>query len=359
MSDSTDHRTPSSRLALVGVVSAVVLASCADGRRRESPLPEEPALRDELLGEPVETVTIDAGELSVVFRDNSESPGDLSGLQSLFNTRITPSCDAFDPDDRGASAGLNFEHIICGHADEANKFTPRHGRYTLHRESDGKSVVLRRRKEDSPWAVSSTTRYTVVAPHAVDFEFRCVPHDASRFGERGYAIFFWADYMNQVDDVALHFLGIDEPGGEQRWISVDAPKKHVDWSGGGTYRSALAPALEYDADHDFKLNVWSYEYPRFTKPFYVGRAANGMCLILMFDRMYRDVDEIRFSLFKFKVKGERRKPAWDFQYVVHRVRSNERYGYNGRLIWKRFVSYDDCVREYEAWSKTTSRAAGL
>jgi hypothetical protein len=40
--------------------------------------------------------------------------------------------------------------------------------------------------------------------------------------------------------------------------------------------------LGYDVDHNFKLNSWSYKYPRFTKPFYYGRTARGMAFILMF-----------------------------------------------------------------------------
>lgn len=300
--------------------------------------------------EPVETVTISADDLSVLFRDNSESPGLLSGLQSLFNTRHAAGFDAYDPDGKGSSAGLNFEHIISGHSDPANKFTPRHGRYTLHR-LDERTVELRRRKEDSPWSVSSTLRYEVVPPHYVDFEFRCTPHDASRFGEQGYGIFFWADYMNQVEDVALHFLGQEAANGEEKWIAGNAPQTHPDYVGGGTYRNVSAKALEYDEDHNFKLNVWSYDWPRFTKPFYYGRAANGMTLILMFDRTYSEEDEIRFSLFKFKVKEEDRRPAWDFQYVIHEVDAGKQYGFKGRLAWKRFVDEEDCLREYKTWSK--------
>ena len=296
-----------------------------------------------------ETIAIQAGELSVLFRDNSESPRILSGLQSLVNTAHAPGYDAFDPDSPGSSAGLNFEHIISGHSNPDNRFTPRHGPYTLHR-IDARTVELRRRREDSPWAVSSTLRYTVTPPHYVDFQFRCTAHDAGKFGERGYAIFFWADYMNQVDDVALHFLGVKEPGGEPQWMAGDAPQTHPDYVGGGTYRHLEALPLEYDEDHNFKLNVWSYDWPRYTQPFYVGRAANGMALTLMFDRTHSGQDEIRFSLFKFKVKGERRKPAWDFQYVIHDLQQDREYGYQGRLMWKKFVSFDDCLDEYRSWS---------
>ena len=167
-----------------------------------------------------------------------------------------PGYDAYDPEAIGSSAGLNFEHIISGHKNQHNKFTPRHGRYSLHRIDD-RTVELRRRRQDSPWDVSSRLRYSVVAPHYVDFEFKCIPHDRSKFGDRGYAIFFWANYMNQVDDVALHFRGKESTDGPEKWIAGSASKRHPDYVGGGTYRHMSARPLEYDADHNFKLNVWS------------------------------------------------------------------------------------------------------
>lgn len=136
-------------------------------------------------GEQVQSARIESGELSVTFRDNSQSPRVLSGIDSLFNRKHSAGYDAYDPDSRGASAGLNFEHIISGHRNANNKFTPRHGRYTLRKLPDGKSVMLVRRAEDSPWGVESTLKYTVNEPHYVDFEFRCTPHDDSLFGRRG------------------------------------------------------------------------------------------------------------------------------------------------------------------------------
>ena len=59
-------------------------------------------------------------------------------------------------------------------------------------------------------------------------------------------------------------------------------------------------------------------FPRFTKPFYFGRAANGMVFMLMFNKIYTEEDEIRFSLFKFKLRRFPR-PAWDFQYVIRKM----------------------------------------
>ena len=80
-----------------------------------------------------------------------------------------------------------------------------------------------------------------------------------------------------------------------------------------------------------------------------------MTLMLMFDRSHPKTDEIRLSLFKFKVKVEQRKPAWDFQYVIHKVEEGREYGYRGRLVWKKFVSEADYLREYESWQKSLTK----
>lgn len=303
-----------------------------------------------------ETVTISEGALRVIVRDNANSPKILSGLDSLFHERDAPAFDAFDPENDDASAGLNFEHIISGHKDSQNAFAPRHGRYALER-LPGASARLVRRREDDPWGMSSTFTYTVTAPHYVDFDFRCVPHDRTRFGKRGYAVLFFADYMNDVDDVALHFRGIAGSNQQETWITADAPLGHPDWNQGGTYRSMPAAELEYDADHNFKLNSCSYDYPRFTKPFYYGRAANGMVFMLMFNKMHSDHDEIRFSLFKFKVPKYPR-PAWDFQYVIRGIEEEKEYGFKGRLVWKMFVSAEDCQAEYERWAASAREDSG-
>jgi hypothetical protein len=295
---------------------------------------------------------IQAGDLSAEFRDNADSPKILSGVDRLVHLKAAPDFDAFDPNDPGSSAGLNFEHIIAGHADPANWFAPRHGVYRLYQGAESNTVLLVRRAQDDPWALESRMRYTVTAPEAIDFEFRCRPHDARRFGPRRYAVLFWANYMNDVEEVALHFRGVGGPGEKERWLAADAPAGPSDYVGGGTYRNVAAPPLEYDAGHNLKLNLWSYDYPRFTLPFYYGLAARGMTFILMFDRGWSAEDEIRFSLFKFKVGDQVKRPAWDFQYVIHRVEPGREYGYRGRLVWKRFVSADDCLQEYHTWVRS-------
>ena len=309
---------------------------------------ENPAKKD--ASDAAATVWVEDGDLRVLLRDNSQSPRILSGAQSLFHRRDAADFDAYDPDTQGASAGLNFEHIIAGHSTPANRFTPRHGTYTIEALAGGRAARLTRKATDGPWKVDSTLTYTVSEPHYLDVDFRCRPRDAKLFGERRYGIFFFANYMNDVADVALHFRGLEKAGAQEGWVSGDAPKTHPDWVRGGTYRAATAPPLAYDEDHNFKLNVWSYDYPRLTKPFYYGRAANDMVFIIMFDRMVTKDDEIRFSLFKFKLPKKPR-PAWDFQYVIHRVEEDKEYGFRARVVWKKFRSPDDCLEEYERWER--------
>ncbi len=316
-------------------------------------IPATSGAADDRFGPAVESARIDVGNLSVHFRDNSESPGVLSGVQSLFNVKEAPGFDAYDPEGRGSSAGLNFEHIISGHQSEHNKFTPRQGTYTLQQLPDGQSVRLVRKAEDSPWRIASTLTYTVVEPHFIDFDFRCTPEDASLFGDRGWALMFFANYMHEVVDTALHFRGVAEEGGEETWIRADAPPGHADWNTGGNYRHLEAAPLGYDDEVTFRLNTWSYDWPRFTEPCYYGLSEHDMTFILMFDRTHSVEDEMRLSLFKFKVNEQQQRPAWDFQYVIHKVEADREYGFRGRLVWKKFVSPDDCRREYMTWARET------
>ena len=341
------------------ILSLLLIGDGLHGQAPVSPPPQEHTwppqrpvslLRGVTLGKPVATHTIKQGNLSVLFRDNSRSPEILGGIDSLFNVIDAPKFDAYDPDSPGGSAGMNFEHVISGHADPYTRFAPRTGPYTLHPLPDGASVMLVRQAKDSPWGLANAAKYTVVAPHYIDYEFRCVPHAPERFGERGYALLFWANYMNDVEDVALNFRGVARPGGPEEWIAGDAPEGSALWRGGGTYRPLAAKVdLGFDDPHTMNLNNWSYDWPRIAQPFYYGRAANGMVFILMFDKLWSAEEHIRFSLFKFKLRRGLKRPAWDFQYIMAKPEAGREYGFYARVVWKKFVSPEDCEKEYRTW----------
>jgi hypothetical protein len=188
----------------------------------------------------------------------------------------------------------------------------------------------------------------LTGPHYVDLDFHCQIHDPSLFGPHGYALFFFGSYMNDVSNAALHFLGVEQAGEKEKWILGDAPKENPDWNHGGTYQNVSAQGLPYDAGHNFKTNSWCYDYPRFTKPLYYGLAEHNMVFQIMFNKAWTEEDEVRFSLFKFKLP-QLPRPAWDFQYVVHKVAEGKEYGFRARVVWKKFVSPTDCIHEYNMW----------
>ena len=75
----------------------------------------------------------------------------------------------------------------------------------------------------------------------------------------------------------------------------------------------------------------------------------------MFDRTVTARDEIRFTLFKYKVKAQGPKPALDYEYVVHKIEAGQEYGYKARVVWKPFVSPEDCLDEYQKWAAAQGR----
>lgn len=36
---------------------------------------------------------------------------------------------------------------------------------------------------------------------------------------------------------------------------------------------------------------------------------------------------------------------------MRRIERGKRYGFRARVVWKKFVSHEDCVAEYDQWSQ--------
>ena len=185
--------------------------------------------------------------------------------------------------------------------------------------------------------MSHVTRLTPASPHAVDFVFRCRIHDAEKFGTRGYAVFFWANYLRTLSDEAIHIRGVESPWDPEHWVRTGTVR------GGGTYRASNAPSLDYDADHNMTINLKSFEYPRLKQPVFYCRAADKMVLTVMLDRLYSETEEVRFSHFA---------PAFDIQYVLRRLQSGQRRELKGRLVWKPWVDAEDCLQEFRRWRRS-------
>ena len=293
----------------------------------------------ETVGRPIEVAGIESGRLRYRVSDNSRSPRVLNGLGSLgYLKEGDEPLEAF-------RAGLNLEHVYSGHRDDHNRFSPRRHPYLLCRERDGPSVFLVRLASQSPWSVEHVTRLTPSPPHSIDIDFRCRFLDVSRFGSRGYAGFFWANYMRERHDAAIHFRGVSDEGEAEQWIRAESPGR---WDL-GTYLDSGASALEFDSDHNMAVNLRSFPAPRFTRPFLFSRSSDDMVLILMFDRLQTGIDEIRFSNFP---------PAVDFQYVIHGLEPGRRYGFRARMSWRPWTTREDCLEEFRAWDPGRDSAGG-
>lgn len=289
------------------------------------------------------------GDLVATFRGNVDEDDcrHLSGVPTLYHGQ-TPWFSAFDDENETRQAvGLNYEHLMSGHLDGRNNKAPRSGPFPLSVSPVG-SWTLTRAKENSPWNVSAEMSYRMVGPHYIDFAFNATIHDAAQFGQNNYALFFFASYMNDVIDPEIHFRGFPNAGDPEQWVSSFPPTNGI-----GNWAAPQAVELPYDtSDWALNINIPIQDSPRIAQPFYYGRTAHGMVYMVMFDKLYTPSDEIRFAVARWKLPEEMR-PAWDFAYVVRSLQDGQKVGFRGRLVWKPWVSPEDCLDEYNTW------AAGL
>jgi hypothetical protein len=89
---------------------------------------------------------------------------------------------------------------------------------------------------------------------------------------------------------------------------------------------------------------WAYTYP-----FYYGRA-NNRVLIMMFDEPPPG-GEIRFA--QSPSGAGPGNPAWDFILLQRTYTVGQEFCFNGRAVYKQFVSESDVVEVYERWSGRT------
>jgi len=294
------------------------------------------------------------GDLMGEWRGNNEW-GLHNGASHLYSAQ-RPLLDAFVH-----GGGLWCEHTMGMHDTPNNFFACAAGALPL--TVNGHTITLTRQPQDDPWLVGMVLRYTMVAPHYVDLDVSLTPTDAAKFAPSGVAVFMSASYMATTLDPAINFRGLTGPNQPETWIRADAtqPDKlgHLYDTGGGIYTHLDAFPLPVVKGNQAYFNLNSFPWPRFTQPFYFGRT-QGMVWELMFDRGWTPVDEIRFPLFEFPIKGttpQAYNPAWDWQYVIHNVVAGQTYRYCGRAIWKPFVSQEDAQSEYDNWRAVTPQCS--
>ncbi|MBR9998277.1 MAG: hypothetical protein KFF73_04865 [Cyclobacteriaceae bacterium] len=281
---------------------------------------------------PEKTIRLIAGDLEVVFADNSAYGEDhRDGYNGISELRHNlQDSNLFVP----FYAGFNLEHIFGGDS-LVQLFEPRLHPMELFRISDREVLLY---QDPTPLSrVESQTRFRLVEPHYIDISFRFIIHDEGFF-RHGYAGLFWASYINRPADRSLYFHGMEKGKDTGGWIRAFSSEHGVNsthtWIK-DTGRIYFAP--EFNASLASHFSDYNFDLP-----FFYGRF-HQMVFACFFDPS----GGIRFS--QSPTGGGEYCPAWDFQYIVQDFKTSHEYSFRARLVYKAWKDQDDILKEYAGW----------
>jgi len=288
----------------------------------------------------VHTARIRAGDLDVSVIDTSEHPEHTTGVSGIF--RLLHQARPDEQPILATGAFLNFEHVFSGDAETYSRhiMAPRLSPMKLRKLDD--TTVQLFQEAAGEWPLETTITYDVVPPCYIDFtiEYKATAPDG--FAKHGYIGVFFASYINFPLDRSIHFLG-RKRGTEEpfRWIKGFSPAHGVR----AVHRS-VNDFFEMPCDPGFNIMLAGgdsgYEY---SHPFYFGRFRD-MVIVQMFE----STSIVRFAQSPCS-GGTKRHPAWDFFILTPDFKVGQTYTTRGRLVYKRFVSAEDVIEEYEKWIK--------
>ena len=270
---------------------------------------------------------LQAGEIQAVVGDASRNG--VGGPQYCGLWSLTSKHHPFN------AFGNSYAGLIPGEIRGRNP--------VLQRLNDRTCVLTR--EPDHAYPVRARAEYTITAPSCIDHELRCADHADARCGGCAFRAYSWCCYMNCPEDPRLHMRSAGE------WFRYISPEHGV----GSNIAPAYVPEEELETYpprqwrhgrwHPFH---WDRIEPRFDLPFYYGRLG-PMVFLLVFDtppwlRFFCSPSGGGASL----LPG-RTCPAWDFMWVVPErdYQVGREYRFRVRLVYKPFVSDDDCLAEYE------------
>jgi len=284
--------------------------------------------------------TLQAGDLTAVIGDNSAAGSHRAGYNGVWSLHHAKGARSpFVP----GIAGLNLEHIVTGEHLEDGKtfFEPRNAPMTLTKLSDSEAEL--HQPPTPTFHVESWTRFRLAAPHYLEMDFRCRPHQP--VFPRGYLSLFWASYMNAPDDKSLYFLGgLDEQKNQwiqfcTQWHNDQSTVRHRDDRFEMTFPEGGREAL-------FK----SLSRFRFDEPFFYGHFDELMWLV-MFDRS----EGIRFTHSPSGGGADQElrttNPAWDFQFLIPDPQVGRDYGFKVRTVLRPRCSRSEVMAEFAKWKE--------
>ena len=274
--------------------------------------------------------TFQAGDLTAVIGDNEAYDGRRAGYNGIHRLVHKTA-----PDSLFGIAGLNHEHIFDGQQDLTGEpkvyFEPRNFPITLTKISDVEAEL--HQAATPTFFLESWTRFKLVAPHYIDFTYRCKPHQHAF--RNGYIGLFWASYIHAPENKSIYFR--DDKG----WVQL-CTQMHDDES---TVRH-LDDKVELKAVKGARNSLYQNLSPlRFSDPFYYGLSGNHV-FALMFDR----TEGIRFT--HSPSSGglpSAPNPAWDWQFIIPKYDVLQDYGYRARVVYREKCSREELQREFKTW----------
>ena len=280
-------------------------------------------------------ITIEAGDLRITFVNN-EAYGEshlagYNGIAELYHS--AQDSTLFVP----KYAGFNLEHIFGGDS-LAELFEPRKNPMELFKQ-DNNEVFLY--QAPTPFSkLEMLTTFKIVAPHYIDITFRCVIH-SKEFFKHNYAGLFFASYIFSPGDKQIYFKGYEKGQTTLNWISAFS-MKHGQKS---THVAQNDDPVDYYFAPDFNATLAShFSNYKYDLPFYYGKFHNMVSVF-----MFETPEVIRFS--QSPTGGGPANPAWDFQFIIPKVKQEKEYSFRARIIYKPFVSNEDILKEYHQWGK--------
>lgn len=285
--------------------------------------------------------TFHAGDLTAVIGDNEPYDGRRAGYNGVHRLvhRTRPESSLF------AIGGLNFEHIFDGDQDMQSLggdrkvfFEPRNHPMEFRKLSE-RAAELHQTPTPS-YFLESWTRLELVPPHAVDFTFRCRPHQhAFRYG---YIGLFWANYINAPENKSFYFR---DPEG---WVQL-CTQQHNNQS------TVVHQGDKLDLQFTPSPHATLYKNVsplRYRDPFYFGYIGTTHVFALMFDR----VEGIRFAHSPSSGGPPAApNPAWDFQFLIPEYEVLRDYGFRARAVYRERCSREEIVKEFDSWRSALSR----
>lgn len=281
--------------------------------------------------------TFQVGKLTAVIGDNQphdQHRAGYNGIHQLIH-RDEPT-NLFVP----AVAGLNLEHIFDGDKDLRARddpkifFEPRNAPMTFRKVSASEAELYQ--PPTPTYWLESWSRFKLVAPHYIDFTFRC--RATQHVFRHSYIGLFWANYINAPEDKSMYFRG------DGRWQQL-CTQQHNDQSTLVHRDDKFELAFSSVPGNTLYRNLSPL---KFSEPFFYGLFRKQV-YVLMFDRSAGIRLTHSPSVGGFNKEWQTTNPAWDFQFIIPAYEVLREYGFRARAVYRERCSRQEILQEFSTW----------